>query len=233
MPGQHYEDFSADCHGQGGPGFIIWGDSHAASLHMGLFALGGSAVHSQFTAAACPPILDYMSSTNRTCMSLNRDIFSYLVLANTKGVIMSADWRYHSSMNGWFDNLRATVEQLEKNGVSVYLVGSLPQWRPSLPVLVAKDMRSRGLSLDRLPSQYPLRDWELLSELDADLSALALAAGATFIPPMADLCRQNLCDALISNSDGRGLMAWDRSHLTLEGSLYVGKRLVARLNGNK
>jgi hypothetical protein len=94
-------------------------------------------------------------------------------------------------------------------------------------------MRSRGLSLDRLPSQYPLRDWELLSELDADLSALALAAGATFIPPMADLCRQNLCDALISNSDGRGLMAWDHSHLTLEGSLYVGKRLVARLNGNK
>lgn len=230
LPGQGFGDFSDECKGSDSA-LTIWGDSHAASLYMGLFAVGDSGVGSQLTVAACPPILGYVSPANRSCKNLNQDIFAFLASGGTESVILLADWRYHSSVSGWLDNLHATVEQLVKGGVRVYLIGSLPQWRPSLPVLVAKDMRAQNLGLSNLSSQYRLRDWRQLHELDADLLALAQETGAVFLPLMVDLCRQDLCDALIPGGEGVALMAWDHSHLTMEGSLYVGERLMSRLNG--
>lgn len=229
LPGQEFSDFSEECKGVD-PGLTIWGDSHAASLHMGLFAAAGSTVGSQLTAAACPPILHYTSPANRSCRNLTQDVFTYLMSAGSKNVIMLADWKYHSAVDGWLENLRETVGQLVANGVRVYLIGSLPQWRPSLPVLVAKDMRARDLGLDQLSLQYPLRDWERLSELDADLLALSQDTGAVFVPLMPDLCELDFCDALTPGDKGFALMAWDHSHLTMEGSLYVGRLLFARIS---
>lgn len=229
LPGQVFDDFPLDCYGAGETGFVIWGDSHAASLHMGLFAENGGNVNGQFTAASCPPILGLAPPTNKDCVQVNAGIIDELSKGGFGKVVMAANWSFYQELEGWEEQLQATVDHLQERDIAVVLVGSLPQWQPPLPILLAREMRSYNVPLDLVEDRARVRDWEELNSLDERLFELARSTGANFARLLPKLCQGDLCDAIVQIGESRKLIAWDYSHLTLEGSSHVARVLTPML----
>lgn len=208
---------------------LLWGDSHAASLHMGIFAALGSMPHSQLTSPGCPPLFDYDATDRGYCRTITRETADILRQSKSPIVLMHANWRRYSKDPRLYPLLDRTLTELKQAGIRIVLVGSLPQWRPSLPEVVAGKMFQHDLPLAALPRMMPSNRYKELRELDRSLSALAYKHGIPLLSPLDALCQKDQCTALLDTPEGIQLTAWDYGHLTYEGSLHAGGRLVEML----
>lgn len=211
---------------------LVWGDSHAASLHMGIFDALGSAPKAHLSAAGCPPLLDYQASDRAYCRSVNDRVFEVVRQAGSPVVILHANWRRYAKDARLIPALEQTLIRLKQVGAKVVLVGSLPQWRPSLPEIVAGRMYQHDLKLAELPRLLPSNRHRELAGIDARLAEAARRQGAAWVSLLDSLCEDGQCAALMATEDGIRLTAWDYGHLTYEGSLLAGAALVARMRAD-
>ncbi len=68
---------------------------------------------------------------------------------------MHANWRRYVKEVRLLPALERTLQILKDAGAKVILVGSLPQWRPSLPEIVAGKMYQHDMRLAELPMLMP------------------------------------------------------------------------------
>ena len=114
-------------------GVLLWGDSHAASLSIGLRELYAEGTpFTQLTQSACPPMLDIEVGLRKTCDQINRRILNEVEKSNYSKVILHAAWvhpHYPMSKEEFKQKMILTLRALQKlNGVQVFIVGNVPRW---------------------------------------------------------------------------------------------------------
>jgi peptidoglycan/LPS O-acetylase OafA/YrhL len=211
-----------DCVDRSGPGsaplILLWGDSHAAHLYPGMKAvMGDKSRLAQFTASACPPIVDIKKAPHLDCEQINAYVVSMIAKTKPDRVLLAAEWSFTDSKA-----ISKTIAVLKGLGIrQVSVVGPVPRWdeAPSKTVYRAfrKDSVFHGLPA-RVNSGLNKR-----TELDENLRLIVEGGGAEYISARNILCNDSGCLTRVGESLD-SLVVWDTSHFTRAGSQFVVSR---------
>jgi peptidoglycan/LPS O-acetylase OafA/YrhL len=211
---------------KGAPLVVLWGDSHAADLYPGIHYLQANSNFrlAQFSATACPPIVDFESPKRKACRNINDHVLRSIQELKPDTVIMVAQYWFLSS-NVARRNIAETISLVKRAGVRrVLLVGPNPEWLPSEPRLVLT--RTQRKVLNKIPDRLtdPLTEKALNG--DRDLRVLAEASGAIYLSPLENLCDQSGCLTRVAVAGRVDLLSFDTNHLTTIGSESLASSLL-------
>lgn len=218
--GRRRASISADCTKPGDKRtFLLWGDSHAQALSLGLRSgMPKGTRLAQVATSGCRPRLEptVVQTPGGAC-----DISNAFALATVKRLrpdtVILAQQRDHETTD-WLTFARVLKDAGARR---VVLIGPLPDWEPSLPQVVAKhywsgDRQRVSIGLD-----------PAVARTDAVLAArYRQSSDLTVISVQHDLCNANGCLAVVPGHDRDTLMAVDYAHLSLPGSRYVADRIL-------
>ena len=103
----------------------------------------------------------------------------------------------------------------------VIVIGPSPQWRPSLPEVVATHYW--GGSYDRVSRGLVPEIFDVDRQLAAQLQG---TPHATYVSLLDGLCNQEGCLAVVPDRGDRDLIAVDSGHLSPKGSVFVANQLL-------
>ena len=195
------------------PNILIVGDSHAAAAYPGLREAFPQVNFLQATAQGCKPLRSSGSSAN--CSRLMKTIFyDFLPQHHVDTVLLIGRWLDASDAS----DLDDTISYLSGIGQESTVVGPSPEFRISLPRLMAYAMSRHDPSL---PERYQIDD---LFDLDTLLREHAEKQRASYISPMMLLCPNRRCVQVVQGPEPIPLL-FDSNHFTTQGSLLFAERL--------
>ena len=220
-PDQPFTEFGDDCTPSGSAA-MIWGDSHAAALSVGLREQVPAL--SQLTASGCPPLIGVDIGWRPHCKPINDHLLETVAATRPDTLYLHANWLLYADDLDIAD-LSRTVDAVGRASPStrVVIVGGVPQWPPSLPEYSVRSGLNPLASI-RLPNRT-IRD---VRDIDDRLRAVAEAGPALFISLIDQVCNKESCIAMVPALQDPKLMAWDYGHLTKEGSTFVAGLLTAQ-----
>ena len=199
------------------PVYLLWGDSHGQALSFGIRKnLSPSVQLAQVITSGCKPKLhpDPKNGTDKSaCQASNEFAIEFIKKHKPERVfiVQSGDHQ----LTDWTE----MAGLVQANQGELVLVGPVPQWRPSLPVIVARDLKARhdyvGEGLD-----------PKILETDGKLHAIYAGSKVRFVSVIDKLCQRNECRARVPSYDGFDLLALDYGHLTPAGSDFVAKHVL-------
>ena len=142
LQGDGETEHSLSCYEDDG-GILLWGDSHAASLSIGLAEkYAGEMPFTQLTQSGCPPVLDLEVLIHRkTCNQINRRILNDVKDSNYRKIILHAAWvhqHYPMTEEEFRRKMILTLDELlEIEGIEIVIVGNVPRWN-SNPFQIGK-----------------------------------------------------------------------------------------------
>ena len=195
------------------PNLLILGDSHAAAIYPGLSRAFPEINFLQASAQGCKPLRD--STYSADCAALMRFIYQdFLPKNRVDGILLVGRWLDASDL----PKLRTTIAYLKALNEDVLLVGPSPEYRISLPRLIAYSITRHDPSL---PELYQAND---LFALDSDLSHFAEVTGAGYLSPLRLLCRDQRCVQRAAIGS-RAPLLFDSNHFTTEGAELLAEQL--------
>ena len=222
-PDQKFLDFDRTCYSDAALKLgLIWGDSHAAALSYGLRQEVGEIA--QLTASGCPPIADFVSSERPNCKSINEYVWHLIISKKPKIILLHADWlKYdYAEVTAGLSSTIAKLRLLLPD-TAIVVVGGVPQWQPTLPIVVWSKRLPLAPNTLSQPSQL-----EKLRLYDKSIAQVAASSGATFSSVLKAICRNDLCPVVVQSRGQIALTQFDYGHLTDVGSVYVAERLNLR-----
>jgi len=234
-PPQTERDFASGCTGRTSaddqrPLVFLWGDSHAAHLYPGLAHIQGNSgfALAQFTASACPPILDhdvkhiYLDVRQvQFCQNVNDFVFRKIEELQPQVLVLAAQW-WEVSIDD-LGKLDLTIRRLKNAGIQhIMLVGPVPVWNPSLPKLLLNFYQTS------VPQHVPdrMEGAALNPDIEKKLQEIAAKEGIEFVSAIDVFCRKNECLTKVGNGPG-DIVVWDSAHLTDAGSDLLASRIYA------
>jgi hypothetical protein len=198
---------------------LLWGDSHAQALSLGIrHALPESVHFLQVTTSGCTPSLtDSPTDRYGSCNRSNR--LALDVVAKQKPDVVIIAQRFHHDKVDWFQIAR----HLKSLGAdTVILIGPIPQWKPSLPLLFARSY------WPNLPSRLTDGLMEDIVMTERYLKAhYSGSAEIKYVSLFTTLCNDQGCLTKVGNRIVEDLVSWDYGHLTSNGSEYVALHAIA------
>ncbi|MEE1676028.1 acyltransferase family protein [Agarivorans aestuarii] len=195
-------------------GVFLWGDSHAQALSLGLSEIvkaNGGYDFYQVASSGCSvgeEALDRLSGElKKSCKQSNE--YALLKIESLKPNVIVIAQRY-GYLNTDFE---ALALELKAFGVQhVIVLGPLPEWHPTLPMVIIKRYWEKRQGSLSIPSRF-----EGLFDVDNELFArYEYSENLRFVSILSKVCENNLCPAI---SEGK-VIAWDYGHLTPTGSQY-------------
>jgi peptidoglycan/LPS O-acetylase OafA/YrhL len=216
---QNRDAIDASCTQSGPRGTVfLWGDSHAQALSAGLRSVLPQGVQlAQVTTSGCAPRLsepnpDALAGRCRVANAFARERIAALKPA----VVVLAQILAHTETD-W----AALAAQLRALGArDVLLVGPMPQWQPSLPLVVTR-FHWNG-PFERVTEGLDPALFDIDRTLRARLESSTVIRYASLIGP---LCSDAGCLATVPDSDQQ-LMVVDAGHLSPRGSAYVAETIL-------
>ena len=230
-PDQTFREFSDSCVSASGisaPGaIVVWGDSFAAAIHVGIFDFAADRVRAQFTASACPPLLDFNYPPRPNCPDINRFVLNKLREFPGANVFLDANWAGYAALPGFSQGLSNTLKALKDMGANPIVLGQTPIWSASVPTMLAQHLSADGL----LPLTLFSNARPSLTAIDNRLAQTSEEAGVPFVRVLPLLCDSDGCN-VISLVNGKATpLQWDTGHFTKEGSEMVGRLLFPVVKG--
>ncbi|AUX93877.1 acyltransferase family protein [Mixta gaviniae] len=200
-------------------GVFLWGDSHAGALSLGIRSLLDKSVpFNQLAASSCKPSLTKFPgviSATVGCNYSNEKAIHDIAIIKPEVVVMAQ--RFQHDKTDW----KVIAEKLHLLGVRrVLLLGPVPQWKGSLPLIVAKN--------------YPDGDYFIGEKyLDREIvKTNNKMKGVTtkwyeYIDIFDALCKDNnglVCRARVDS--GYTLMSMDYGHPTDDGSKFIANEII-------
>ena len=237
---QNEKNFSTECTGRTSansnqPLILLWGDSHAAHLYPGLAHIQGNAgfALAQFTASACPPILDhdvkyiYLDvSQVRLCQEVNDFVFRKIEELQPQALVLAAQW-WEVSIDD-LGKLDLTIRLLKNVGIQhIIVVGPIPVWNPSLPKLLLNFYEAS------VPKHVPDRmsGATLFTDIEKKLQEIAEKEGIEFVSAIDVFCRKNECltKVVLGRAD---IVTYDSTHLTIAASSYFVSKILPMIDAD-
>ncbi len=197
----------------GGKEVILWGDSTAAHLYLGLrepFAKAGYSL-GQLTASLCPPILNYDVSSRPKCRDFNTAALAEIERRKPALVLMVAIW--NMGPDG-FAKLKTTVARLRQAGIEALILAESPYYRAAVPRLLIERLRSGNVSVTS--------DADLSKSTRLGLPQLKSLFGPRVVSIANVMCPKGKCPMSLNGV----AVHFDVLHLTPHGSRYFGRHLV-------
>lgn len=191
--------------------WFLWGDSHAMALSYGLRSILPKGVElAQISTQSCGP-----GRADRGCDVVNDYVIS--VINELKPEIVLMAQRENHEQVDW-----ASIERtLKQAGVgSVILIGPAPQWKPTLPTVLAYYYTKQ--TADRVKIGI---DTDIIGT-DNYLRKKYENSGLHYISLINKLCTQDGCLATIPKSSN--LITHDYGHLSIEGSRFVSTNILSQ-----
>ena len=223
-PDQTYRDFPPACGAahNSAPTVFIWGDSHASALARGWRVIQPSVI--EYTASGCPPIMDMVVSWRPHCKEVNDFVMREIERIKPEEIVLHANWLLYEQHNP-IVHLAKTIDAIRSASSSskVSILGGVPQWPPSLPVVMLR----RHIILDK--EQY----WQnsSVSDLEAQDKRLRLVAdakGVSYRSAIEHLCKGGSCQIVVKADDRFQPTAHDYGHLTKAGAVLLLTKLSAQ-----
>jgi peptidoglycan/LPS O-acetylase OafA/YrhL len=224
-PQQDDTRFSADCAASGErPSVFLWGDSYAAALYPGLLALQANDNFrvSQYTASACPPLMNVDFSDRPFCADINRATLKRIAHAKPQIVLLGANWAYgRISKNYNVERLQDTVSALKAIGVPrIVVVGPMPQWERPMPSMLVQCASQEKMVGTSEFSRCGLVQG--IDDLDRSMEKRATSLGVSYASAYAALCNKAGCLTVIN---GAAVSSYDVGHLTPDASRYAVQKM--------
>ena len=194
------------------PVALLWGDSHMQALSSGFRKnLGAEADLAQITTSGCKPKLhlDPTNGENKAACRASNELALDFIRQHKPARVFVAQHDEHE-LTDWLE----IAKFVRANQGELILLGPVPQWLPSLPIVVARDLKAEreyigdGLDAKVIATDTALRD----TYRDGRVRYVSL---------IDKLCRANECLAKVPSDDGFNLLVMDYGHLTAAGSAYV------------
>ncbi len=217
---------SPECTESGGKKtvYLLWGDSHAQALSWGLRQnLPANIKLAEITASGCKPKMqhDKNNGANRAACRASIDHAMAFIKQQHPAKVLVAQINAHKQTD-W----EAMSQFVRANQGQLVVLGPLPQWHPSLPIIMAKN---RAINLANAP-EYSGDGLDLpILETDAQLKADYANTSFRYISIIDQLCQKQQCKAQLKTSEKFKLSTFDYGHLTPAGSDYVVKRIVQQI----
>lgn len=233
----------------GMPTLLVWGDSHSVAWAPVLdVILANQGVQAVFVpTSACPPMLEVNNAVNARCPVKNLTVKNYLLAnPNIKTVIMAAYWSTYFREDGpltaqvskepFKDSdvaktaLASTIQWLRANNKQVVLIGPVPVYESSVPLVLAlEEATGRKFLNSSLDTQKKKN--ALFFEVVDEAKRSGEKALFRFLDPIKWLCADN-CSVM---KDGVPLYR-DSHHLSVAGAMALhsdlhhelAKALIAR-----
>lgn len=233
LPEQGASDFAPECAGAD-PGrrplLLIWGDSYGAALYPGLehFAAAKGYDVAEYTASACPPMMDFFVPQRPFCKSINDFVMQRIAQLKPDEVIFDSTWKYDPKY--LHDGLSRTVQQLRAMNIrKIVLMGPPPGWLGEGLAANVLDYFFASGSRSVLPERTWYRSDDAWTRvMDAYQAKLARELGIDFISARSVFCNDEGCLARIG-PNGADLTAFDTGHLTVPGSIFLVDHALDRL----
>ena len=142
LQGDEETQHSLSCY-EDDSGILLWGDSHAASLSIGLAeSYSGRIPFTQLTQSGCPPILGLEVLIHRkSCNQINQRILDDIKKSGHRKVILHAAWVHHHypmTAEKLREKIDFTLNELQTiEGMQIVIIGNVPRWQIS-PFQIAK-----------------------------------------------------------------------------------------------
>jgi peptidoglycan/LPS O-acetylase OafA/YrhL len=198
----------------GRPNVLLLGDSHAASLWVGLQAAMPAVNVMQATASGCKPLLPLRGQPR--CRSVIDTAISDLDAAGpVDEVVLVARWQYED-----LARLPATISALRTHARSVVVIGPTSEYRIALPKLLAREqlagragLAAQNLALGRFA-------------VDAALGSAVERLKVEYVSQLTLICPKKACRTLTRSGIP---MKFDYGHYTQAGSVEIGQQLAPGL----
>ena len=224
-PEQKPEDFTESCIHPNikGDSIFIWGDSHAAALSYGFRE--NYPIVIQMTASGCLPLINYRPDIRPHCQDINNYTLDKIEEIKPKTLILHSNWirPVDTIKPGLHQALSHTVSliKLRSPETEIFIVGGVPQWKPSLPILL---LQSR-IELNEEAFLYS-RPYNDIKNADDILNNVADENDISFISLINMFCLGNKCLSSTKQADAYEPFAWDYGHLTKSSSILVSKKIL-------
>jgi len=203
---------------------LLWGDSFAAHLYLGLKANAPKNVRIvQRTYSSCLPIFGYEDPDNPICRATNDKIFTEMQGEHFDTIILNGFWlRNPDAVIG---QLGETVQRLRSLASRVVVVGPLPRTPRSRYDLIHAYLHKHPevQSLAEVPDWLTDDQVFLPVEYDEKFRKIVNAAGGEFATVFEYLCKSDRGECLVKLGDTpQSIVAFDKDgHLTQIGSEYL------------
>ncbi len=224
-PEQKPEDFTENCFPPTtkDDAIFIWGDSHAAALSYGFRE--NYPIVIQMTASGCLPLIGYRPDIRPHCQDINNYILDKINELKPKTIILHSNWIHplDTIKPGLYEALSHTVTLVKSRSPKseIIIVGGVPQWKPSLPIL----MLQSHIELNEEAFIYS-RPYANIKSTDNILKDVADKNGSSFISLIKMFCLDNKCLSSTKQADIYEPFAWDYGHLTKSSSIIVSKKIL-------
>ena len=201
-------------------GVFLWGDSHAQALSYGIRKVFPNIQFNQVATSGCRPHIGGDTKTTgefkKACDRSNRKAIDTIIKLNPKVVILAQ--RDEHDQNNFIDILN----ELRANKVDskIIVVGPGPQWNPSLPKAIA----SRHFNPNDNSFVDPYFNKSLLA-IDAKMLHDYKGVDLVYISVLNKICKGDVCLAKVD--DNNTPIVWDYGHLTLNGSEFIVRNVIA------
>lgn len=209
--------FAPECYASGDHRQIIllWGDSHAAALYSGIRKKSSQVT--QLTAAGCPPVLNHDydgTKSNKKCIAANSLISKFIKDKKPGKIFLHAVWDGYTD-DKILEGLAQTLTYInaESPESKVYVIGPVPQWKPTLPDVALR----KHVTLDQ-ESYLKMPLYNKLSKVEANIKMICDRYHVQYLSPFARMCKKDQCLVVGQIGASYALTAFDYGHLTKEGA---------------
>ncbi len=206
------------------PDTIVWGDSHGVELSDALADRfkGDKRSLITLTISACPPVVGYSLGDRSRCAEGNERIIGHILheLPSVHTVVLASYHFFHYRRAGdqYASGLTKTVLRLVSGGKRVLVVGPIPEFSDSVPLVSAR-MAWRGI--DRGPA-IERADWdEQLTSISPVLDPISKIGGAEVVNVSSVFCDLQLCRF---SKNGRPLL-FDSNHPSMDAAALIADRV--------
>lgn len=202
---------------------LLWGDSHSQALSLGLRSSFTDYSFFQIGSSGCKVSLEPSSMSGefkQACDKVNQIALQEIQRIKPTFVIIAQENNH--DLSDW----KTITSKLKSLGVhKIFIVGAVPQWRPSLPRVIVKDnhflsneSKIYDIGLDTNIIEHDAKAKDIIKHLNDQR--------VNYISLIDQMCEIKLSKYYCETKVGADLMQVDYGHLSKKGSIYVVQKYI-------
>lgn len=208
---------------------LLIGDSHSASLSLGLrpFVESKGFNFLQVSTGFCEPTSN--DPNDAVCIAINQEVRGRIRSIRPRMVILDTSWVFASQPpyflgnTGYYRHLLGFVSQLLADGAGkVVVIGQIPAWVEAMPDYLAKNFVLKGQAIPERTYQGVLPE---ALNIDDVMRSLRYPDRVTYLSLRDVLCDVADCLTHVGPNFTTDVTLWDYGHLTTAAAGYVVGKL--------